>query len=252
MTALESLGKWPEFMSNLHPPGGRQPHERFLNVPAVVIIIGLLCFLAYVIPAYLMSYEEEEAFFAQFGFVPVLFATNHDLMTRLSAVTYSFLHGSWSHLGLNMVWFVIFGSPLANRLGAFFFILFWFFTAFAAALAYFILYPDSGAMLVGASGAISGLMGAAARYGFQAMPGNHAAARSGFAGSVLPICEALRSRTVLVFIGGWLLLNVLTGFFNQYSAQAGGSVIAWEAHIGGLLAGFAAIGFFDRRSCSFR
>jgi len=235
-------------MHNPHPSEAGSRHERVFNLPPVVIAISVLCFLAYVVPVYFLSYEEAEMFFASFGFVPALFATGHSLMAGLSVVTYSFLHGSWAHLGFNMVWFVIFGSPLACRLGAFFFLLFWIFTAIIAALTHFIFYPESMTILVGASGAISGLMGAAARYGFRSVPERYL---SGFTGPILPVHVALRSRTVLVFAGGWLLLNLLTGVMSQ-SSGARITPIAWEAHIGGLLAGFLIISFFDRHPFSLR
>jgi len=225
----------------------RSREEGFFNIPMVVVAIVMLCLVAYIVPTYFMSFKAEEVFIATFGFVPALFAVDYSFITRMSAITYSFLHGSWVHLGLNMIWFVVFGSPLANRLGVLSFILFWVFTAVIAALTHFLLYPHSGVALVGASGAISGLMGAAARYGFQRAPDIYHSNRSEFAGPVLPVRVALQSRTVLVFIGGWFLLNVIIGIMGAFPGEEEATV-AWEAHIGGLIAGFLTIGFFDRSS----
>jgi len=224
----------------------RIQEKGFFNIPMVIVVIVVVCLIAYIMPAYFMSFEEEEIFIITFGFIPASFALDYSLITRMTAITYSFLHGSWIHLGLNMIWFIVFGSPLANRLGVFLFLLFWVFTAIIAALTHFLLYPDSDVALVGASGAISGLIGATARYGFLHASGIHHSNRFEFAGPVLSIHTALQSRTVVGFISGWLLLNVVIGAFPGEEE----ATIAWEAHIGGLFAGFLAISFFDRFSAS--
>jgi len=157
-------------------------------------------------------------------------------------VSYSFLHGSWLHLGLNMIWFVIFGAPLANRIGIGRFLLLWVFTAILAALTHLMLHYSSTIPLIGASGAVSGIMGAAARYGFRRQAHN---AKPVFAGHLLPVLQIFRERHVVVFIGIWLIINLASGFYS-YLPEAGLSAIAWEAHIGGLMAGFFAIGLLDK------
>jgi membrane associated rhomboid family serine protease len=100
----------------------------------------------------------------------------------------------------------------------------------------------SDAPLVGASGAISGMMGAAARFGFRTGRG---AGRSGFQGPLLTIPEALRSRTVITFLAVWFIINLATGLASGIPGVEG--AIAWEAHVGGFLAGFLGVRLFDRR-----
>ena len=82
-------------------------------------------------------------------------------------LTYAFLHGSWTHVLLNTIWLVAFGPPIARRFGAAGFLLFMAATAIASALAHWVISPMDFSPLVGASGADSGLMGAATRFMFQ-------------------------------------------------------------------------------------
>jgi len=103
------------------------------------------------------------------------------------------------------------------------------------------LHPYGEAPLVGASGAISGMMGAAARYGFHV---DRSSGRAAFIGEPLPITVALRSRRVMVFLGVLMLASLAIGLFG-FAPGVNGEV-AWEAHIGGLFAGFFYLQFFDR------
>jgi len=221
--------------------------QRIFNIPPIIIMLLAVCCITYFIPAYCFSSGQLERFYAFFGFIPVLFRHNHDIFTQLSAVSYSFLHGNATHLGLNMLWFVIFGTPLANRLGGFFFFLFWLFTALIAALVYFGLNSDSQAMMIGASGAVSGMMGASARYNFQATGGVY------LPETLLNIKQAFRSCSVLVALGSFIALNLLSAA-DQWQAGFAeeGTDIAWQAHLGGLLAGFFAVGFFDKWADKFK
>ncbi|AQS41227.1 MAG: Rhomboid protease [Candidatus Tokpelaia hoelldobleri] len=219
---------------------------RIFNIPVTIIVIIVLCAAAYGIPDYFLSAAAEEGFYRHFAFIPYSLLHEEGWSSLTGALTYSFLHGSWMHFGFNMVWLAIFGSPLVNRIGALRFLLFWALTAVVAALVYFLFHQQSPALLVGASGAISGLMGAAARYGFRRVPDRYAPQRSEFAGPVLPVFIALRSRSVLLFVGSWLVINLLIGIGTSVPGIEE-SAIAWEAHIGGLLAGFLAIGPFDKR-----
>jgi len=160
----------------------------------------------------------------------------------LRLVSYSFLHLHWLHLGLNLVWLVIFGSPLSYRLGAMRFILFWVIMAMLSALTHFAIDPTSHVPMIGASGVVSALMGAAVRYDFYRSP--HA--RFSPHVRLLSMKQALMNKSSFSFIGIWLALNLAVGFGVNVPGLAGEN-IAWAAHIGGLIAGFVLIGLFDRK-----
>ena len=144
-----------------------------------------------------------------------------------------------------MVWLAAFGSPLANRLGAARFVLFWVVTSIAAVgAALCAAHPNDQAPLVGASGAISGMMGAAARFGFRI---DRTSGRPAFGGPVLPICDGAavaRRRDLPRRLDGRSTSS--PGWSGSMPGR--NSQIAWEAHIGGFLVGFFGIALFDRPS----
>ncbi|MVA99066.1 rhomboid family intramembrane serine protease [Nitratireductor sp. CAU 1489] len=226
---------------SIPPPPGREPA---FNIPVVVLVFIALCALIHLARTYMVSPTEDLAVLLRAAFIPLRYSGAYalDLYAFTSPLTYSLLHGGLAHLAINMIWLAAFGSPLANRIGARRFVLFWAATALAAAGLHYLIYPESPAPLVGASGAISGMMGAAARFGFQidrSMPG-----RARFAGSVLPIRAVLRQRAVVTFLGVWMIINLATGLLS--GGPGSSAVIAWEAHIGGFLVGFFAVRSFDR------
>ncbi len=149
-----------------------------------------------------------------------------------SPVTYSLLHGGIAHLAVNMIWLAAFGSPLANRSAPLRFVLFWVATSIAAAGLHYMLYMTSQAPLIGASGAISGMMGAAARFGFRI---DRSSGRPAFGGPVLPISTVFRMRGTVAFLAVWMVINLVTGLVGFVPGEE--SQIAWEAHIGGFVVG---------------
>ncbi len=179
-----------------------------------------------------------------FAFIPARYMPDYirfDWPTLVSPVTYAFLHGDWVHLGFNMIWLVAFGAPVAYRLGWARTIALWVLTALGAVALHAAIYLDDPVPLWGASGAVSGFLGAAARFGFRA---NRRNPRAGFAGPLLGPLASLRQRGVIAFLVIWVAINVATGL--DWLGMAGGASIAWEAHIGGLLVGFFGIGLLDR------
>lgn len=150
-----------------------------------------------------------------------------------TVVTALFLHGSWAHALMNGAFALAFGTPVARFLGTRGFEVVLFFAFYLACgvlanLAYAALHAGQQVPLVGASGAVSGLMGAAARL----------IAGRGRLGGVF-------SRTVLGFGAGWVAVNLILAVVG-FAPGAGDAKIAWEAHLAGFLAGVLLIGFVAR------
>jgi membrane associated rhomboid family serine protease len=163
-------------------------------------------------------------------------------------LTYAFLHGSWTHVVLNTIWLVAFGPPIARRLGSSRFLVFMAVTAIASALAHWVNAPMDFSPLIGASGADSGLMGAATRFMFQ--PG----APLGAFGSInRPEIESIPAvslrgvfveRRALIFLAIWFGTNFIFGAGAQTFGLSDAPV-AWVAHVGGFVAGLVLFPLFD-------
>ena len=223
--------------------GGDDGREPVFNLAPAVAGIGLVCIAIYALEAFWLNLDQQLWLMLHFAFLPIRYTGPFalDFSALISPVTYSLLHGSWGHLLVNLIWLAAFGSPLANRIGTMRFLLFWIAGALSAVALHFALYPSSVVPLVGASGSISAMMGAAARFAFRV---DRRAPKPAFTGSVLPVSVVLRSRMVLVFLGVWMVANLVTGVFSGTTID--GPQIAWEAHVGGFLLGFFGISAFDR------
>ena len=215
------------------------PREPVFNIAAPALLMIVACVGIHALRSFVLTPDQDFALVLHMAFIPLRYTGGYDLdvYAWLSPLSYSLLHGGWLHLVINMVWLAAFGSPLAARVGWLRFLAFWAVTALAAVALHFALHSGDAVPLVGASGAISGMMAAAARYGF-------AVGRTGgiraFDGPLLTLGQMLASRLVLSFLAIWFIANLVTGL-----ASAGGSPIAWQAHIGGFLAGFIAIPWLD-------
>ncbi len=220
-----------------------KPKEPLLNVPFIIVILIALCFCIYFVSQYLFSHQFYIKNLDLFAFTPMLFKAE-PLVFCYTIISYSFMHSSFKHVAINMAWLLVFGSPLVRQIGGFRFLIFWILTAIIAVLTYFLFHQESAISLVGASGAVSGMMGAIARYGFlrDYLGGNLQNER--FLGPLLPIKKALCSRSVLVYLSIWLSVDFIVGI-SSFFFEGDGISIAWEAHIGGFFSGFLLIGFFD-------
>ncbi|MER9241935.1 rhomboid family intramembrane serine protease [Mesorhizobium sp. M0633] len=237
----------PEIEQGQGGPAAREPEQRrepVFNLPPVVLAVIGICVVVFLMQQYVLSQDQQLTLLYDGAFIPVLYTGQYgfDWFLFSRPFTYAFLHGGFAHLAINMVWLAAFGSPLANRFGALRFSLFFAATGLAAVALFWAMHPLGEAPLVGASGAISGMMGAAARYGFRI---DRSSGKAAFAGQPLPMAAVLRSRGVVTFLAMWMVINLATGLFGL--APGIGGQIAWEAHIGGFLAGFFGLRFFDRR-----
>ena len=159
-------------------------------------------------------------------------------------LSYAALHASWAHLLLNSVWLAAFGTPVARRCGTWRFVLIAVLAMAGGALAQLLVDPTSVMPVIGASAAVSGLMGAAAYFVFtppyehEQDEGGEPQRRPG------AVRRLLGNRTALLFLGLWFATNLLFGLGAQPLGIFDGE-IAWQAHVGGLLAGLVAFPILD-------
>jgi len=161
--------------------------------------------------------------------------------------TYALLHADWTHYCLNAIWLLPFGSALARRFGAARFLVFFAVTAAAGAAAHLATHPGDQAPVIGASAAISGTMAAAMRFAFQ-RGGPLGFWRKGeeadYRVPAIPLRGVLRDCRVLIFLVVWFGINLLFGLGSMPLAGEG-QVVAWQAHIGGFVAGLLLFSWFD-------
>ena len=223
-----------------------QPEQKpvpIFNIPNVVLMIGALLVSIHIIRDYVLSVEAGNWVIFYGSIWPIRFTlpvTDPFWPLITSPITYSLLHGGWQHLILNGVWLLAFGSPLAVRMGWVRFIAFWIVTAIAGAAAHIFADPSSAVPMLGASGAISGMTAAAARFGFRATGTGRV---RGFLGRPLTLIETFTHRTSLTFIIVWFAINFISGA-GFLMVGDGTSGIAWQAHIGGFLAGLVVLPLF--------
>ena len=194
--------------------------ERAFNAPWPVLVL-----VAAILGLYFLQTRFGADWPERFGLIPA------DLWQGrvLGLVTYMGVHGSWMHAGSNAIGVLAFGAPLARRLGetpagmavllAFLLI-----CGVISGGGYALMQGDSPVILIGASGAAFGLIGAAAR-----LMNPHVG------------LEPLRSRRVLGMATALIGANLVIGVFG-FDPATGVRGIAWEAHILGLIAGLLLIG----------
>jgi hypothetical protein len=183
-------------------------------------------------------------FFRQFGVVPVdiLGGLANGRVTVLRPLLSSmFLHGGWLHLIGNMLFLWVFGDNVEDRFGHLRYLLFYLVGGLAANLAHIGLNAGSTMPTIGASGAVAAVLGA---YTFL-FPGARVL-------TLVPLGFLLTTMELpaKLFLGLWFALQFLSGATSlavASAARAGG--VAWWAHVGGFVFGFAAAIIFyrDRR-----
>jgi membrane associated rhomboid family serine protease len=160
----------------------------------------------------------------------------------LSFATYMFLHGGWLHLGFNMWSLWIFADNVEDVMGPARFVLFYFCCGLAALTAHYVFNLHAVQPVVGASGAIAGVMGAY----FLLFP--HAKVVTLIPILIIPYIVELPA---VLFLGLWFGVQVLSGLWESVGSGQG-SPIAWWAHAGGFVAGMLFMPLFRRRDrCDF-
>lgn len=205
------------------------PTER---IPIITIgLIAINCMIHFY--QFALPYQETQLFIYQFGLIPVEITHFRDMTpdipfpVLLSPFSSMFLHGDILHLGGNMLYLWIFGNNIEDSLGHIRFLIFYLLSGLAA-VALFILFDPNGTVpLVGASGAIAGLLGAYI--------------------VAFPRARVLTLIWIIFFIrliwlpaifilGYWFVIQILMAFSALGTQQSGG--VAWFAHVGGFVFGW--------------
>lgn len=227
-----------------------QSKEPIFNVPpAVVAVVGLI--VGVYVARVLLPPAWDNWLVGALAFIPAR-ETGHALdlpggfVTAVTSfVTHMLVHGDINHLMFNGAWMLVFGGAIAQRVGSVRFLAFSLFCGILGVLCFWALNYGRMVPVVGASGAIAGLMGGTFRFLFSALDNGGFARLRAAPRSVplMPLSVALRDRRVIAASGIWILLNVLAILGIGTTAATGG--IAWEAHVGGYLAGLIGFGLFD-------
>lgn len=237
----------------LAPP--ERSREPILTLPRPMTLLLAILFGIHIVRSLLPTALDQEILWT-FGFVPARYQAT--LMAEQipggigasvwSFVTYSLLHADLAHIGFNTLWLLPFGSALARRFGGVRFFIFFAVTAVAGALAHLLTHAHELAPMIGASAAVSGTMAASLRFAFQRGSflsfGRTRDADAAARIPALPLLQALRNGRVLTFVAIWFVLNLFTGL-GAIEIGVQGQSIAWEAHVGGFLAGLLLFSLFD-------
>jgi membrane associated rhomboid family serine protease len=179
-----------------------------------------------------------QSFISAWGVVPREYTTGQDLPPAIpwpiwtTVLTSMFLHGGWMHLGGNMLYLWIFGDNLEHVMGALRFLLFYLICGIAAAAAHIAGGPQSMIPTVGASGAISGVLG-----GYLLLfPRNRV--RLLTRGGIVHV-------PAIVVLGFWIVIQLINGMGSiARTPETEGGGIAYLAHIGGFIAGLLLVKLF--------
>ncbi|WP_419912705.1 rhomboid family intramembrane serine protease [Hoeflea sp.] len=228
-------------------PPGRSARQPMFNLPSVITWMLVLMWALQIVRDYVLTRSQDIQVLIQGGFIPLRYSidfSEQGLAWLWTPLTYSVLHGGFAHLVVNSIWLMAFGAVVARRIGVSKFLIFWVFSSIASAAVYWLANQDSNIPMIGASGVVSALMGAAARFAFP-MSGRF----NRMFAHLLPrltLAEAMTNKTVITYVAIWFGINALAAF--GFSGGVGeGAQIAWEAHIGGFLFGFFVFPVFDNR-----
>ncbi|HFD13420.1 MAG TPA: rhomboid family intramembrane serine protease [Crenotrichaceae bacterium] len=207
--------------------------------PVITIVFILICVLVYVWEASL-GRQIQQAIFS-LGVIPAALVGSASLPAEIATIpawltifTSMFMHGGFMHLAGNMLYLWIFGNNIEDAMGHVKFVLFYILCGIAAVFAQVILNPGSTTPMVGASGAISGVLGA------YLLLYPHAKV-------LVLIPFGVFSRTMkvpaLYVLALWFGLQLFSSIGS--GSQEGG--VAFGAHIGGFIAGMLLIPYFRDR-----
>ena len=162
---------------------------------------------------------------------------DHPLRVLFTPITAMFLHGGWFHIGGNMIFLWVFGDNVEDALGHVSYLAFYLVCGIAAAAAQVWVDPNSSVPMVGASGAIAGVLGAY----LVLYP------RATIATLIMPFFFWTAYVPAFLLIGFWFFIQVFNGVASIGYTVGASEGVAWWAHVGGFAAGFLLVSLFRPR-----
>lgn len=209
------------------------PSRQFPLVTVGLVVLNVAIFLVEV-----MMGSAARVVTETFGIVPARLTTQwQNPAVLLTLFTSMYLHGGWAHLIGNMWYLWIFGDNVEDRMGRLRFFIFYTLAGLIAGLLQVFAAPRSTIPMIGASGAIAGVLGA-----YLVL---YPRAR---VSTLVPVFYFIRIiwLPAAIVLGGWFLIQLLNGLASiNVVMQTGG--VAWWAHIGGFVAGIVLLPVFRRR-----
>ena len=210
------------------------PSNTFPFVTIGIIVLNIVVFILQV-----LSGADGQHLVYAYGAIPfniVTMQSTQPIHPMLTLFTSMFMHGGLFHIFGNMLYLWIFGNNIEDTLGHFRFILFYLFCGITAAVSHALLTSGSTVPMIGASGAISGVLGAYLLLFPYARI--HTIIFLGFFVQTIQI-------PALIVIGFWAIIQLVSGMTAQGIQNQGG--VAWFAHVGGFIAGLFTIKLWQPR-----
>lgn len=242
--------------SNRNPseqPSTATPQPIF-NLPLVIVAVVAVLI---VVHGFLQFKGMSWQIFAQYAlaFIPIRFTSSVFPQMKGSAywsmLTYGLLHADWTHLGFNCLWLVIFSKPVVLRLGSWRYLILLAVSTVAGAVGGLIMHWGEFVVMVGISAGVSGMIAAAIPIMYARGVGlTTMTERQVKRIHPLSPFQILQNKQALIFTIMWLGLTMFTATSQYFTGTAflEERVIAWEAHLGGFIAGFIAFYLLDYSS----
>lgn len=205
------------------------------KIPLITIILIMLNSLIYFYQVFMV--HDPNTFVYAYGLIPYEITKGVHLVSavpspvQLTILTSMFMHGSFIHLFGNMLYLWIFGNNVEDYLGKIRFVLFYLLSGIFAALGQVLIAPNSTVPMIGASGAIAGVLGA-----YLLLFPRARITTLIFFGIFIRLVKL----PAILVLGLWIVFQFFSGL-SELSLSKGAEGVAWFAHIGGFLAGILLI-----------
>jgi membrane associated rhomboid family serine protease len=235
---------------------GTPERQPIFNLPSIVAAIAGLFLVIEAAESLVLNESGRSELLVWLAFIPyrlvdIAAAPGSFWPLLWTPFTHAFIHAGWEHVLLNTVWFLIFATPVTRRYGSIKLIVLFLLSALAGAIVFAAttLPQQQFAILVGASGGIAGLTGAAVRFIFQPVQvavHPETGERIVLGRKLASIGDVFRHPTARIFTIMWIILNgvvpLIPLFVPGMQVQ-----VAWQAHLGGFLFGFLAVPLLEGR-----